>query len=227
MAANESTKYTHFSNVQVGTDSGGGSLVVKGGITATGAVTTAAVPLTTSGIGAKNGSTVSVVEQGTGILHKTIITCTATPVTITDDAGVAQYGGTGKLYDFPEGLLVTFGAVIDGSVTLGTTGTIINTWAGGIALGTATATTGATLVGTEADIMPEVDVAAATAKTAVVDAVSAATALTESGARWLDGTATAKDLYLNLVVDDDASHTSGTGTFTGTVTILWTIIGDK
>ena len=45
------------------------------------------------------------------------------------------------------------------------------------------------------------------------------TALTESGGRWLDGTATAKDLFLNLVVDDDASHTSGTGTFTGTVTI--------
>jgi hypothetical protein len=119
------------------------------------------------------------------------------------------------------------GAVIDGSVTLGTTGTVITTWAGGVALGTATATTGATLVGTEADIMPEVDVAAATAKVAVVDAVSVATALTESGARWLDGTGTAKDLYLNLVVDDDATHTSGTGTFTGTVTIVWMIIGDK
>src|SRR3990172_5636854 len=92
------------------------------------------------------------------------------------------------------------GATVAGAVTLGGTGTFIDTWAGGIALGTATATTGATLAGTEANIMPEVDVAAATAKVAVVDAVSAATALTESGARWLDGTATAVDMYLNLVV---------------------------
>lgn len=178
-------------------------------------------------VGAKNGSTLKVQEYGNGVINKTVITCTATPITIADDAGVAQYGGAGKIYDFPAGLLVTFGAVIDGSVTLGTTGTITNTWAGGVALGTATATTGATLTGTEADIMPEVDVAAATSKVAVVDAVSVATALTESGARWFDGTGTAKDLFLNLVVDDSASHTAGTGTFTGTVTIMWAIIGDK
>lgn len=193
-----------------------------------GELTVTGASKTSQGVGAKAaGATFTVQELGNDLLHKTVITCTATPVTITDDAAVAQYGGTGKLYDFPEGLLVTFGAVVDGSVTLGTTGTIINTWAGGVALGTATATTGATLTGTEADIMPEVDVAAATAKVAVVDAVSVATALTESGARWFDGTATAKDLYLNLVVDDDATHTSGTGTFTGTVTVVWMIVGDK
>jgi hypothetical protein len=170
---------------------------------------------------------VAAAEYGDGVVHKTVLTLTATPVTIADDAGVAQYGGTGKIYDFPEGLIMTLGAVIDGAVTLGTTGTIIATWAGGIALGTAAATTGATLVGTEADIMPEVDVAAATDSVATVDAVSAATALTESGARHLDGTATAKDMYLNLVVDDDASHTAGTGTFTGTVTVHWVNLGDK
>lgn len=185
------------------------------------------IPITSAGVGAVNGATVSAVENGDGIMHKTVLTLAATPVTITDDAGVAQYGGTGKIYDFPEGMLCILGAVVDGAVTLGTTGTIIETWAGGVALGTATATTGATLAGTEADIMPEVDVAAATASVAVVDSVSVATALTESGARWLDGTATAKDLYLNLVVDDDATHTSGTGTFTGTVTIHWLNLGDK
>jgi len=197
------------------------------GAVSVGALTSTGTPVTTAGVGAKNGATVSVAEQGDAILHRTVITCAATPVTITDDAGVAQYGGTGKLYDFPEGLILTLGAVIDGSVTLGTTGTITTTWAGGVALGTATATTGATLTGTEADIMPEVDVGAATASVAVVDAVTAATALTESGATWLDGTATAKDLYLNLVVDDSATHTSGTGTFTGTVTLHWINLGDK
>ena len=198
-----------------------GTLTVAGAVALTGAVTSA------YGVGAKNGATVSVVEQGDGVVHKTIITCTATPVTITDDAGVAQYGGTGKLYDFPEGLIATIGAVIDGAITLGTTGTITTTWAGGVSLGTATATTGATLVSTEADILPEVDVAAATASVATVDAVSVAAVLTESAGRVLDGTTTAKDLFLNLVVDDEATHTSGTGTFTGTVTIVWLNLGDK
>jgi hypothetical protein len=53
-------------------------------------------------------------------------------------------------------------------------------------------------VGTEATFMPEVDVASATSKVATVDAVSAATALTESGARWVDGTGTAADIISNL-----------------------------
>lgn len=180
----------------------------------------------TDGLGAKNGSTVSSKEYGDNVLHKTVLTCTATPITIADDAGVAQYGGV-KVYDFPAGMICTLGAVIAGAVTLGTTGTIIDTWAGGIALGTVTATTGATLVSTEANIMKEVDVAAAVAKVAAIDAVSVATVLTESAASWIDGTATAVDMFLNLVVDDDATHTAGTGSFTGTITFFWMNIGDN
>jgi hypothetical protein len=171
--------------------------------------------------GAKNGSTVTAAESAP-VIHTTTLTLTATPITITDDAGVAQYGGAGKIYDFPAGLIQVLGAVVAGTLTLGTTGTITNTWAGGISLGTATGTTGATLTGTEADIMAENDVAAATAKVATIDGVSA-----NAASPILDGTATAIDMYLNLVVDDDASHTSGTGTFTGTVTFSWIKLGDN
>ena len=177
--------------------------------------------------GALNGATVKVTETGLGIWKKTRLTLTNTPVTITDDAGVAQYGGTGKIYDFPEGMLVTLGAVVTGSLTLGTTGTIIDTYTGVCSLGTATATTGATLVGTEADILQSCNLTQAAAKIAAVDAVSVATALTESGARWLDGTATAKDMFLNFAIADDVTHTSGTGKFTGTIDIVWCIIGDN
>ncbi len=182
---------------------------------------------TSESVGAVNGATVSAVERGNGILHKTVLTLTATPVTITDDAGVAQYGGTGKIYDFPEGHIATLGAVVTGSLTLGTTGTITTTFAGGVALGTATATTGNTLTGTEANIMKEVDVAAATSSVAAIDAVTVSTVLTEAAASWFDGTATAVDLFLNFVIDDQASHTSGTGTFTGTVVITWLYLGDN
>jgi len=63
---------------------------------------------------------------------------------------------------------------------------------------------------------------------AVTDAISAATALTESGARWLDGTSTAIDLFMNLLVDDNVAHDNTiTGTFTGTVTIMWVSLGDN
>lgn len=189
-------------------------------------VLTRDVMTTTSGIGAKNGATVAAVENGNAALHKTTLTCTATTITISDDAGVAQYGGV-KLYDFPEGLMCIHGAVVDGSLTAGVTGTIIATFDGDVAVGTATASTGATLIGTEADIMPSVALTTASGTVANSDAVSVATALTESGARWHDGTATAKDLYLNYVIDDDASHTAGTATFTGTVTFIWSNLGDK
>jgi len=178
------------------------------------------------GIGAKNGSTVAVTEYGDGVLHKTVLTCTATPITITDDAGVAQYGGV-KVYDFPEGVICCFGAVIDGALTAGVTGTIIDNWDGDVSLGTATATTGATLTGTEADILPSTSVSAgASDKIGIAEAKPVPTALTESGARWLDGSATAKDMYLNFVIDDDATHTSGTARFTGTISFLWANLGD-
>lgn len=186
-----------------------------------------ATPLTSESVGASNGATVSAVERGNGILHKTILTCTATPVTISDDAGVAQYGGV-KIYDFPAGMICTLGAVMSGSLTAGVTGTIINNWDGDCALGTATATTGNTLTGTEANILQSVAVSAgASDKIGVVDAVSVATALTESGARWLDGTDTAIDMYANFLIDDDATHTAGTATFTGTVTVTWLYLGDN
>lgn len=208
---------TAFHNVRMGTYAYNGIQIANGD----------AVGTTVQNLGAKNGSTVTVVERGGSIIHQTTFTLTATPITVTDDAGVAQYGGTAKLYTFPEGHIATLGAVCSGSVTLGTTGTIITTWSGVCSLGTITATTGATLVSTEADIMKSNTVSAATAKVATIDAVTGATQLTESGATWLDGTATAKEMYFNLAVADDATHTSGTGTYTGVIVLTWAYLGDN
>jgi hypothetical protein len=203
-----------------------GNMTLSGDNTLSGTNTFTTAPKTSVGVGAKNGSTVVATEYGTGIVHKTLLTCTATTITITDDAGTAQYGGV-KVYDFPEGMICTLGAVIDGSLTAGVTGTIIDAFDGDVALGTATATTGATLTGTEADILQSVALTQGVTKVANCDAQSVATALTESGARWHDGTATAKDAYLNFVIDDDATHTAGTATFTGTITLLWLSLGDN
>lgn len=173
-----------------------------------------------------NGTTVTAYEYGDGIARKTVLECNALPISISDDANVAQYGGA-QVYNFPEGMLLVKGARVDGILTAGVTGTVIDNYDGDVALGTVTATTGATLVSTEADIMQSVAISAgASDKLGVVDANSVATALTESGARWHDGMTTAKDMYLNFVIDDDASHGASTATFTGTIEFNWEMLGD-
>lgn len=184
-------------------------------------------PRNTTGVGAKNGSTVTAAEYGSGNYHETVLTLTATPVTVTDDAGQGQYGGTGKIYDFPAGHLCILGAIVDGNLTMGATGTFIDTYGSTCALGSVTATTGATLVSTEADILKSFAGTAAVAKVASIKGGPVATQITEAGALWYDGHTTALDAFLNFVITDDATHTSGTGTFTGTVRMIWVNLGDN
>lgn len=159
-------------------------------------------------------------EYGDNAFHKTVLTCTNLPISLADDAGVAQYGGV-QVYTFPAGLICTFAASVVGSLTLGVTGTIINTFTGVNALGSVTASTGSSLTSTEATWLQSTANATAVAKVAAISSVSVATALTETGGRVYDGRATAAPVFLNFAIADDASHTAGTGTFTGTITIAW------
>lgn len=165
-------------------------------------------------------------EFGNSVARKTIIQCLDLLITITDEVDTAQYGGV-KVYDFPEGVLLLKGMRVSGILTAGVTGTIINNWDGDVAVGSATATTGTTLVGTEADYMPSVAVSAgASDKLGVVSAYSVATALTETPVRVTDGSSTAKDMFLNFVIDDDATHVAGTALFDGTIEFNWEMLGD-
>lgn len=179
------------------------------------------------GVGSTPNANIVVYEYGDAAARKTVLELNQVTITISDDAGVAQYGGV-QVYDFPQCMLTIKGAQINGTLTAGVTGTIIDNYDGDVALGTVTATTGATLTGTEANILPSTAISAgASDKLAPVDAVPIPTALTESGARWLDGTATAIDMFLNFVIDDDATHTAGTATFTGTIVFNWETLGDN
>ena len=170
---------------------------------------------------------ISVTEYGDSLVHRTVLTCTGLPISISDDTVTpAQYGGI-QVYTMPEGLIYSKGAIISGNLTLGITGTIINTFTGVNALGTVTASTGATLVSTEATWLQSTANATAVAKVAAISSVSVATALTETSARVVDGTTTPAPVFLNFAIADDVSHTVGTGSFTGTITISWEKIGDK
>lgn len=191
----------------------------------------ALVGVPVNGVDAGAGTTVNYVEAqhfgDDNVGRTTILTCNSLPITITDAAGSAQWGGV-QVFDFPLGAIMIEGAVINGTITAGVTGTIIDNWDGDVALGTAlaTVTTPNTLTTTEADILQSTAVSAgASDKIGIVDAFPVATALTESGARWFNGTATAIDMYLNVVIDDDATHTSGTVEFTGTIKFNWKNLG--
>lgn len=165
-----------------------------------------------SGNGARaNGTTITAVTETGALIHKTTLTCTALAITVADDAGVAQYGGV-KVYDFPTGVIAILGCEVYGNLT--GYASLIDTFDGDVALGTVTATTGATLTSTEADIMASNALTTAVAEVAAVEAKSTGFALI--GTR-----AAAADAYLNFVIDDNVAHGAGTATFTGTIVINW------
>lgn len=191
--------------------------------------TTIDLDVTTAGNGSVPsavGAYVVALEEGDKLIHRTTLTCTALPLSVADDAGVAQYGGV-QVYTFPEGLIASFGAIISGDLTMGATGTFIDAFTGVNALGSAVAGTGATLTSTEATWLQSTANATAATKVAAISSVSVTTQLTESGGRVYDGTVTAAPVFLNFAIADDVTHTAGTGTFTGTITIAWLKVGDK
>ena len=80
MAANESTKYTHFSNVEIGTANGGGGLIIGGVYQNAGVVSsvTAGVTLTT----ADNGKTVFLADADSGDVTLPAVTTTGFKVRV-------------------------------------------------------------------------------------------------------------------------------------------------
>lgn len=172
--------------------------------------------------GAKNGDAVTVTEYGAGPIHFTKFTLTDLEVALTDVAATVAHGSH-KLYDFPAGAILILGAVADLDVTKSSAG-VNDTWDGDFGLGTAAAAGDATLTSTEDDILPT---------TATPQAVSGATTAngqsTASENVVHDGTTTAKDLYLNVLVDD-ADHNVGATAcnliFNGTINVAWVLLGD-
>lgn len=165
-----------------------------------------------NGVGAASASTIVAAEYGNDTIGRvTVLTITALTIALSDDAGVAQYGGA-KIYDFPLGLIDIQGAIVTGNFT--GYASLIDTFDGDVAIGTATAGTGATLLTTEANIMISNPLTTAVAEVAAVSASG-------SGSQMIGGHSTATDAYLNFVVDDNVAHGTGNASFTGTVKLFW------
>lgn len=171
----------------------------------------------TVGAGAAT-SGATAVEYGDGILHKTVLTLNKS-ISITDSAGTGGYGSY-KMYDFPDGAIEVLGTVSNLAVSSasGTTHGLAADSDGDFSLGTAACNAGS-LASTEADLMASTSIAQL--------ANTAGPVLGSSGAVGaLDGTSSAKDLYLNVIFDDADSSGADTIATTGTVTVYWLNLGD-
>lgn len=174
------------------------------------------------GYGARNGATVVAGESGIQIF-KTILTLTATPITVADTA----VGGGVKIYDFPEGRILFLGAI--GSLAFTTTSVLASTlntavtinWGIGTVITAAQAS--GTLTTTEQDIIPTTNATAS----ATINVAGAVSNGKSTAVAYFDGTTTPVDAHLNIGVagatDIDADATL---TVAGTITLHWLNLGD-
>jgi hypothetical protein len=184
------------------------------------------VPTTTSaGVGAlpaafNNDASLTVVEYGNGVVHKTVFTLNALSVPVTDALAYASR----QLYDFPEGRILVLGVTgsLQWAVTTDRTTTINDSAALKWALGTAAASN-ITLSGTMVDLLPKTAVTLSAAAAALNTASSAALAASAQ----FDGTSTAKDALLNVGFETNTDiDADGTLTATGQITLVWINLGD-
>lgn len=151
-------------------------------------------------------------------------------VALSDDAGTKAWCGP-KILTLADGLVVYNGAVINLTALSSTypaiTG-LVAAWDGDVALGSAAAINAgdATPDGTEVDLIALTSTTQAVAGLATVKGISTTT----EAPKTKDGTATAFDVYLTIVVDDADQDVTTTPTnliLNGTVTINWTYLGDN
>ena len=160
----------------------------------------------------------AVVDESVGTI-RTTLKLSNQVITMTDAAAAGCHGSV-KLYDFPACNLLFLGATCDLTVTAGTGG-IADTAAVVAAIGTAAVSTAdATLTTTEADLIPS------TAATLTGGAGAAKGKTLTAGVVVFDGTSTAKDAYLNFAVPDAGSTGNDTLIVSGTITLVWSNLGD-
>lgn len=163
----------------------------------------------------------SIDEKVIGPLRVVTLTFEDVAFAMVDEAGVVAYSGK-KVYDFAAGLICVVGAVADLDITKSSAGVNAD-FDGDFGIGTVTASNNATLATTEQNILPTTAVPQAVAGVTTADGVNAAVA-------FIDGTATAADVYLNFLVDDadhDVTATPCNLIVNGTVTLTYFHLGDK
>jgi len=196
---------------------------LSGGVTAT-AIHSVGAAETTTGI--------SVQELGDGAVHKTIITLASAPMSVVDGTTPATDGAWGKikLYTFPVGHIKILGGhqlfPIGGLVATSSGSGLVADADFEIGVGTVAASNQNAFDlnnGTEEDIVPHATVKLTTSANASIK-----TAVQGTDAVY-DGSTTASVAYLNMrtSADGDSGTAASTLTCSGTITIVWTNLGDN
>jgi hypothetical protein len=158
-----------------------------------------------AGVASTTNTGVTVAEAATDV----ILTTVTISKTLIATTGSAE-GESAKILDFDAGAFTVLDAVADLSVvsSAGATNVFV------VAFGTAAASDAADLTGTEVDIIPStsIDTTAGTVTTNAFRAVLAAPAN-------FNGTATAKELYLNYGIAQADMNANVTNVITGTLKI--------
>lgn len=176
---------------------------------------------------------ISVAERGNAAMHKSIITLDDLTFTTTDGTTPATDGAWASqlLYTFPEGHIMILGAhlliPVAGLVAVTGGGTGLSDTADfEIGVGT-TAADNQTAFGL-AGVATDENVITGQVAALVAGSNTPLTAAANSTPATYDGSTTAAKLYLNLRTIDDADHGTVADALTtgGTLTVLWTPLGD-
>lgn len=175
-------------------------------------------------LGTPAGTGVSMSESRSGAqVRSVVLSLKNVAVPLVDEAGVVAYGSL-KVLDLPAGLIVFLGAVMDLALTKSSAG-VDAAWDGDVGLGTAAAGNNNALATTEQDLVPTTPTPQAVSGATTADAKSTST----EGCKLLDGTSTAKDVFLNLLVDDtdhDVTATPCNLIVNGTIKMSYLVLGD-
>jgi hypothetical protein len=173
-----------------------------------------------AGSGVASGTGVTVVESGDTAFKKTVLTFTNASIAMVDATTAGSHGSL-KVYTFPAGLISYQGGTTN--LTIARVGTAITTTAAVVgAVGTATVgTDDDTLTDLEADLIPS------TASTLTAGAGVTKGKYAVAPQVPFDGTATAKEAYLNFAIPDAGSTGNDALLVNGTITIVWSNLGDN
>jgi len=162
--------------------------------------------------GARNGATVTSSEKS-GFINKTVLSLDDVVVEVVGATGVG-FGGT-KVYDFPAGRVLVLGVTVDSLIVSVDTNSLDIADGGDWSFGT-TVPDDATITGTDVDLCPSTS----------ADPINGTNSAALAASAQFDGTTTAKDININMLIDDADIATTATNTVDATVTINWINLGD-
>jgi hypothetical protein len=174
----------------------------------------------------------TVTELGDGAVHKTIITLDEVAMPVVDGTTPATDGAWGKmlLYTFPVGHIKVLGGhqvfPVGGLVASSAGSGLTSTSDFEIGVGTVAASNQSSFDlnnGTEENIVPHATVALTASKTTAVLSAVGSTDATYDGST----TAVIANLNMRTAADTDSGTAASTLTCSGTITIVWTNLGDN